>query len=82
MSLQVMEERENKPSTESAQLQIEGHVRCFKCDRVIQKGEEWVYSFEWDAFCHKECCPVFNSELEPDEECRVCDVYQRHKSKK
>lgn len=48
---------------------------CFKCQEQILDGEEVVFSFEWDAFCHKRCCPVFNKDTEILPECKVCDVY-------
>ena len=50
---------------------------CFKCGKEIKEGEEWVFSSEWDAFCHKKCCPAYNKDIEPDEECKVCEVYIR-----
>ena len=48
---------------------------CFKCGRPIRRGEESVFSSEWDAFCHLDCCPVFNEAVRPDVECQRCDVY-------
>jgi len=47
-------------------------IRCFKCGKEIKEGEEWVFSCEWDAFCHVKCCPAFNKELTLDDECKVC----------
>jgi len=51
---------------------------CFKCGKEIKEGEEWAFSSEWDAFCHKKCCPAYNKDIEPDGECKVCEVYIRH----
>lgn len=48
---------------------------CFKCEEKILDGEEVVFSFEWDAFCHKRCCPAYNKDVEILPECKVCDVY-------
>jgi|GEM_PF-3317014 len=48
---------------------------CFKCGKPIGNEEEWVFSNEWDAFCHKSCCPAYNKSIEPDDECLVCEVY-------
>lgn len=52
--------------------------KCFKCGKPINPDDkEVVFSFEWDAYCHKKCCPAFNRDVVADEECLVCDVYRR-----
>ena len=52
---------------------------CFKCGKPFGKGERVVWTQDWDAWCHVECCPAFCPWLRPDEECRVCHIYQsRH----
>jgi len=50
---------------------------CFKCSKPFREDDDIVFSSEWDTFCHTKCCPAFNPDVKPDEECKVCDVYQK-----
>ena len=54
---------------------------CFKCGREFRKDDKVVFSTEWDAFCHTECCPALSKNKVVDEECSVCEVYLLSKTR-
>ncbi len=49
-------------------------MRCFKCGREIREGEGWVFSSEWDAYCHRKCCPAYSG-ANACKKCIVCEHY-------
>jgi len=49
---------------------------CFKCGKEIKEDDKTVFSFEWDAFCHEECCPAYNPRAKVTRECELCEQYR------
>jgi len=56
---------------------VVGPYRCFKCLEELKDDDMVMFSEEWDALCHVDCCPARNPRAEVWRECELCEIYRR-----